>query len=542
MHLRSLNYRASWLRQTAALAGRVVLVGLLGLPAIPLQADATADETQRSYQLRVSVLEMESWTRARSGAPFLRGQSSIDGLVLTKTLADEALQRGLDRSPRTRIDLLRLQGNAAVARVKARLSDAIDVGDAEIDRELSEHPPQLAPRRWRLRNIFLRYGSDDPATVRERLLAIRRQVLEGASFEALAREVSQSETRWRGGLLGNVRLGTFPPAVDDAIRELQPGQVSDVLESSQGMSLLYCEEILDAVTMTEEELRRLAENRLRRQQYDSAWNSLRESLRQRGDVTILDSADGPSVRFTGARLDAESLSLVVGRAPEHAWPETWPAAWHHALDRFVVARMALLHEAEQGSGPDIEARATLLWEERRILASARLAEEVDARFEEPTEADLRQAFESTPGAYRLAPSVDLQVLRLERPEAESVAVELLTRLRAGELSFDDAARLHSIDGSAARGGRIDGLEVRQVAPRLGLDVARAVRELAVGEISELVWTENALWIVRVLAHHEERPATYAEARSDVRRRWIRDALDRLRDDWVARRLEALDIR
>ncbi|MCG8461071.1 MAG: peptidylprolyl isomerase [Holophagales bacterium] len=526
-------------------------VGLLWIaPAPAIHADESGKESQRSYRVRVSQQELESWMRARSGAPFLRGQSALDGLILTKSLSDEAIRLGLDRSPRTRVELLRLHGKAAMARLKARLSEEIEVSDADIDLELQERPPRLLPRRWRLRNLFLRFGSDDPSAVHARLQAIRRRVSDGASFEALAREHSQSETRWRGGLLGNVRLGTFPQAVDDVIRGLEPGQVSDVLESSDGVTLLYCEEILEAVTRTPEELREFASGRVYRKRYDRALGALREALKQKAQMAILDGPDGPSVRFTGGLLEPETSSFVVGRRPEQEWPETWPQAWQEALGRFVVGRMALLHEAEQGLGPDAGARSGLLWEERRILAAALLALQVEARFDEPTEADLRRAFETAPETYRLAPSYDLQVVRLPRfrpaksnaAEDRGSAPEILARLRSGELTFDDAARIYSIHGSATRGGRIDSLAVSRVAPRLGLEVARAVRELSIGEISELVWTEDSIWILRLLEQQPERSATFAEARSDVHRRWIRDALDRIRDDLVARRLEALDIR
>ncbi|MEM8933816.1 MAG: peptidylprolyl isomerase, partial [Acidobacteriota bacterium] len=394
---------------------------------------------------------------------------------------------------------------------------------------------------WRLRNLFLRFGSDEPSIARDRLRDLRRRVLDGASFEALAREHSQSETRWRGGLLGNVRLGTFPPTVDEVIRALKPGDVSDVLESADGVTLLYCERILEPITKTAEDVRRQAAHRLHRRHYDRDLAALRETLRAKADKQRIEGPVGPSIRFTGALLDPESLSAVIGRDADAAWSDVWPPAWHEALDRFVVGRMALLHEAERGLGPDADTRSTLRWEARRILASTLLAEEARPRFVEPTEEDLRRAFEIDAASYRLGSSVDLQVVRLPRSETAD-AVRILTDLRNGELMFDDAARHHSSDPSAERGGRLDGLAVSRIAPRLGLDVARAVRELATGEISELIWAEDALWIVRLQARHPERAPTYDEARRDVRRRWIRDALDRIRDELVARRLDALDIR
>lgn len=510
----------------------------------------TSDQTKRSYRLSVSDAELASWTRARSGAPFLRGQSAVDGLILTKALADDARRLGLDREPRTRIEIQRLHGKAAFARLRARLSKEVDVDDAEIDRELRERPSKPLPERRRLRNLFLRFEDDDPADVRRRLEELRQKILDGADFEALARRHSQSETRWRGGLLGNVRPGTFPPAVDDVIQQLEPGQVSEMLQSADGLTLLYCERILPAATRTSEQRRRLAAKRVHRRLYEQELDTLKSLLMEKATVTRLQGSgsDGPAVRFTGAFLDSETLSFVVGRKADAAWPDPWPPAWQAALERFVVGRMALLYEAEQGHGPDADARSALEWEERRILAGAVLARQVDALFEEPTEDNLRRAFEAAAQGYRRAESYDLDVLKLPRAEDADDgelardAAALLRDLRSGAASFEAAARRRSGHPSAKNGGRIAGLEARQMAPRLGLDVARAVAELAVGELSELVWSEDGIWILRLVKHHPERPATYEEAKRDVQRRWIRDELDRLQEKLVAERLETLDIR
>ncbi|MEM8934167.1 MAG: hypothetical protein AAGE94_23440, partial [Acidobacteriota bacterium] len=129
-----------------------VVTGLLVVAASA--EDASADDAiQRSYRVQVSDQELASWMRSRSGAPFLRGQSAVDGLILTRSLADDAIRRGLDHAPRTRIELQRLHGNAAMARWRTRLSEAITVSEADIARELDERPIRPVPRRWRLRNL-----------------------------------------------------------------------------------------------------------------------------------------------------------------------------------------------------------------------------------------------------------------------------------------------------------------------------------------------------------------------------------------------------
>ena len=57
---------------------------------------------------------------------------------------------------------------------------------------------------------------------------------EGASFEALARQVSASATARRGGDVGWVPASTIPSELVSALERLRPGDVSQPLRSPVG--------------------------------------------------------------------------------------------------------------------------------------------------------------------------------------------------------------------------------------------------------------------------------------------------------------------
>lgn len=69
----------------------------------------------------------------------------------------------------------------------------------------------------------------------------RKRLLTSSSiqttFVELARDMSDDLSAPVGGDLGLVEKGRFPPEVDDAIWSLRPGQLSEVLTSSQGVHL-----------------------------------------------------------------------------------------------------------------------------------------------------------------------------------------------------------------------------------------------------------------------------------------------------------------
>jgi parvulin-like peptidyl-prolyl isomerase len=65
-----------------------------------------------------------------------------------------------------------------------------------------------------------------------------RQLAAGASFEQLARSVSEDASATRGGDLGVVRLSDLAPPLRQAAEALGPGEVSGVIEIPGGYAIL----------------------------------------------------------------------------------------------------------------------------------------------------------------------------------------------------------------------------------------------------------------------------------------------------------------
>ncbi|MDM7924517.1 MAG: peptidylprolyl isomerase [bacterium] len=97
----------------------------------------------------------------------------------------------------------------------------------------------------RLSQILLRIQPGEASRVKslERVRQIRDRIRKGESFEALAREASEDPgTAGRGGDLGFVDRGTLFPAFEEAAFQLNPGQVSDVVETPVGFHLIQAVE------------------------------------------------------------------------------------------------------------------------------------------------------------------------------------------------------------------------------------------------------------------------------------------------------------
>jgi peptidyl-prolyl cis-trans isomerase SurA len=69
---------------------------------------------------------------------------------------------------------------------------------------------------------------------------IRKKALEGEDFATLAKAYSQDPSANDGGDLGWFSRGTMVPAFEDAAFALQPGQISEVIQTQYGYHIIKC--------------------------------------------------------------------------------------------------------------------------------------------------------------------------------------------------------------------------------------------------------------------------------------------------------------
>lgn len=93
------------------------------------------------------------------------------------------------------------------------------------------------PERVQLATIRLSNTTGDPAPLVERLQAVKAELDGGAEFATRARRWSEDPSAPAGGDLGERRVPTLTDAVRDAIDGLQPGQVSEVVDEGDVVSL-----------------------------------------------------------------------------------------------------------------------------------------------------------------------------------------------------------------------------------------------------------------------------------------------------------------
>lgn len=123
----------------------------------------------------------------------------------------------------------------------------IVVSEEEIATYYQEHADRFRrPTSVRIRHILLRFpqnpSGESLAQVRSRAAQLLGQLRKGADFATMAQKYSDGVAAGDGGDLGVLRQGELHPALESAAFSLEPGSISDVIETGAGLNIVKVEE------------------------------------------------------------------------------------------------------------------------------------------------------------------------------------------------------------------------------------------------------------------------------------------------------------
>lgn len=158
------------------------------------------------------------------------------------------------------------------------------------------------PGRDRLSVILLKVDPGAPQAERDEAMkkarAIHKQLVAGADFAALAREVSGDASASKGGDMGYVHRGMLQEALQKQIDKLKPGALSEPTAVLEGVAIIRLEARLPAKLRSFEETKQSVRGLWRREQSERQWSGLKASLRKAATIVIVDRTRYPAVKET----------------------------------------------------------------------------------------------------------------------------------------------------------------------------------------------------------------------------------------------------
>ena len=209
--------------------------------------------------------------------------------------SEEAFQMKLDGEGFTQESFRAHIGRMMVAKQyldEIRMS-AAEVTDADLEQYYEDNKRRLTlPEQIRVRHILITWKPmgkpDDRAYIRESMLPILERARAGEDFAALAREYSDDyATKQAGGDTGFFHRGQMAPTFEEAAFALEPGEISDPVETSFGVHIIRLEERRAEELLAFDDIRDQLREHVQNEQVEQAVRTEIDRLTAAADIKIL---------------------------------------------------------------------------------------------------------------------------------------------------------------------------------------------------------------------------------------------------------------
>ena len=241
------------------------IVALVGKDVITLTelAERTAQAERELVRRRIAapdpaVLQRQVLERMVLDKAQLQ-RAAESGLRVDELELDRAVQRVAQNNKMTLAELRRtlerdgvpfegfrndLRQQIVLTRLREReVDDRVQVSEAEIDQYLEENRPDAAQAvEYDLAHVLVRVpeqaSPEQVEQARARAARVRVEAAAGGDFARLAASYSDAGDALQGGAMGWRAPGRLPDLFAEALREMQPGEVSPPLRSPAGFHVL----------------------------------------------------------------------------------------------------------------------------------------------------------------------------------------------------------------------------------------------------------------------------------------------------------------
>ncbi len=234
----------------------------------------------------VTFGEYQGWLRfIKAEDEVDRRSSRIAAIAVNEVQAAKARALKLDETEVFRIARLDFEGRLLHEAFRRHLTAQVEVTTEELDREVERRKDGFVrSKRVRLRNLLKRYpessDAEQIAQARQELEVLRQQLIEGADFAELAGRESDSQTRYRGGMIGWVTPGKLGAELEKMAFSLKAGEISPIIATGDGFTILRCEEVDVAQTTPLPTIRKKVEERLRKERFGVQWQNIEQQVEQ----------------------------------------------------------------------------------------------------------------------------------------------------------------------------------------------------------------------------------------------------------------------
>lgn len=510
--------------------------------------------TDRDYQ---------HWIEGLRNYKVIGSNPAVTEMILQVSLADEARRLQMQDDPVFQIQSKLITSNWLQKHLRQSVIANIEINKEQVEKIYQSMLNKPArPRKVRLYNIYKRFPPDateqQRTQVRNAMMAIHQKLESGADFKALAASASDSQSALNKGLIGNVPPGLLRPEIDEVAMALSAGQISQIIESKQGLTILYAEKIINPPHVNQDELRQRAYSQVQRQTEQEAWKKCRDDLIEQANVQIdwsmfqtstTNNNDPVVARFKGGYVTLQQAYWLANKGiatlplTDNMKQTLNTRIGHYAIGETSVTQLHNILPEKQ---------ATLNYVsdyiQNELLADKLVLNKVQQEFEALKEVDIKAYFDLhqaefiRPAHYRLnVMTWPLNKHNIQQTYQHAEQVHYL--ITNQQITFEQALQQHQPQAGHAGYGDLGWISSNALGGRIGIDSLKAILKLSVGGVSNLVRDvdRGLLWLLQLTGFEEKRPYQYVEAKALAEKALGNTRITEIRTRWVGQWLKALDI-
>lgn len=223
-------------------------------------------------------------------------------------------------------------------------------------------------------------------------------------------------------------------------------------------------------------------------------------------LQILAKVNGQSI--TSADLDAFIISMGPGGERYNN-----PEGRKMVLEQLINKKLFLADAAKNLYEYDPKFKAEFQRMKEEMLANFAIAKAVESV--KVTDEEAKAFFEENKSELMSGETVNASHILVA---TEEEANEILAKINAGEISFEDAARAHSSCSSSEQGGNLGEFGRGQMVPEFD----SACFEMVPGEVRGPVKTQFGFHLIKLNAKNEAKPIEFSEIADQIKQKLMSD--------------------
>ncbi|MDO3377061.1 peptidylprolyl isomerase [Geoalkalibacter halelectricus] len=243
-----------------------------------IRQEALAELIDQAYQV--------NWAREQrisvAGDELAAAMKPLSG----RFASEQAMREAVGEETYGQLRALMFRGVLAEKARAAAVEEKIEVGGEQVRAYYDANQERyFRPRQFRASHILI--GIDPSSTAearterRERAEELLAQARSGENFYNLAYYNSDDRTRYVGGDLGYFHEGQTVPEFEEALAELAPGEISDLVRTRFGYHIIQLVEVNEPRQMLYEEMQERIRAQLEKEERERLTQIWMDELRAR---------------------------------------------------------------------------------------------------------------------------------------------------------------------------------------------------------------------------------------------------------------------